>query len=213
MTNAQPRRELAVRQKDWAKIAARALARRRVQPNTLSTLSVLFSVIAAGALLGVCGRSPALSTLLPLVAAACVQLRLLCNLLDGMVAIEGGLATRTGPLFNEIPDRISDAVIFVAVGYALPFGSAPLLGWSAALLATGTAYVRLLGGTLLGTQSFAGPMAKQQRMAAVTVACCVTSITGAFGVAPYALYGALCIVVAGTVVTLARRVHAIGVQL
>ena len=36
------------------------------------------------------------------VAAACVQLGLLRNLLDGMVAIEGGKSTATGASFNEI---------------------------------------------------------------------------------------------------------------
>ena len=50
--------------------------------------------------------------------AACVQLRLLCNLLDGMVAIEGGKSTPTGALFNEIPDRLADALFLVPLGYA-----------------------------------------------------------------------------------------------
>jgi phosphatidylglycerophosphate synthase len=40
--------------------------------------------------------------------AACIQLRLLCNLLDCMVAIEGGKSAPTGALFNEMPDRFAD---------------------------------------------------------------------------------------------------------
>src|SRR5438105_2817615 len=48
--------------------------------------------------------------LLYLTAAGCIQLRLLCNLLDGMVAIEGGFRSRSGEVFNELPDRVSDVV-------------------------------------------------------------------------------------------------------
>jgi phosphatidylglycerophosphate synthase len=32
--------------------------------------------------------------------------------LDGMVAIEGGKSTATGALFNEMPDRLSDALFW-----------------------------------------------------------------------------------------------------
>ena len=46
------------------------------------------------------------------------QLELLCNLLDGMVAVEGGLGGPTGPLWNELPDRIADSVFIVALGMA-----------------------------------------------------------------------------------------------
>jgi len=42
-----------------------------------------------------------------------------CNLLDGMVAIEGGLKTPAGELFNDVPDRISDPLILVGAGYDL----------------------------------------------------------------------------------------------
>ena len=41
-----------------------------------------------------------------LVAAVCVQLRLLANLLDGMVAVGSGQASRIGELYNEVPDRV-----------------------------------------------------------------------------------------------------------
>jgi phosphatidylglycerophosphate synthase len=78
-------------------------------------------------------------------AAVCVQLRLLCNLLDGMVAIEGGKSTATGALFNEIPDRLADPLFLVPLGYASGY---PWLGWLAALLAVLTAYIRVLGGAL-----------------------------------------------------------------
>jgi len=52
-----------------------------------------------------------------LLAVAGIQGRLLCNMLDGMVAIEGGRQTKSGEIFNDLPDRVADAVIFVCAGY------------------------------------------------------------------------------------------------
>ena len=80
-----------------------------------------------------------------LVAAACVQLRLVCNLLDGMVAIEGGRKSKVGAIYNEFPDRIADTLFLVPLGYA---AGMPWLGWACALLAALTAYVRVFGGSL-----------------------------------------------------------------
>src|SRR5439155_1544730 len=83
-----------------------------------------------------------------------IQLRLLCNLLDGMVAIEGGLQSKSGDVFNEVPDRVSDALILLGAGYAtapaLGLAWAGALGSAAALLAVLTAYVRALGATVGG---------------------------------------------------------------
>ena len=110
------------------------------------------------------------SPMMLLVAAVCVQLRLLCNLLDGMVAIEGGKQSAVGALYNEFPDRIADSLLLVALGYA---AGVPWLGWLAALLAALTAYVRATGGALGFAQDFRGPMAKPQRMAVLTIACVV----------------------------------------
>ena len=69
---------------------------------------------------GAWGRLAILGTgwLALIATAACVQLRLVCNLLDGMVAIEGGKSTATGALFNEIPDRLADPLFLVPLGYA-----------------------------------------------------------------------------------------------
>ena len=112
-----------------------------------------------------------------LILAVCgMQLRLLCNLFDGMVAIEGGFKTKAGEIFNELPDRFSDAFIFIGAGYALPeFAWSRELGWAAAVLAVITAYVRALGASMGAGQHFIGPMAKQQRMALMTAACLISA--------------------------------------
>jgi phosphatidylglycerophosphate synthase len=155
---------------------ARTVGSTGIRPNSISVLSVLFAALAMAAYL----LAPDMATssscaLCWLAAAACIQLRLLCNLLDGMVAVEGGRASPTGPLFNEAPDRLADVFILVGAGYSTHvepgviklFDSLPL-GWTCAVLAMGTAYIRLLQGTLTGEQSFIGPMAKQHRMAVMT---------------------------------------------
>lgn len=114
----------------WAQRVAAALARSRLTPNQISVLSVLFALAGAWALLALPGAAGAL------LCALAILLRLLCNLFDGMVAVEGGKGTTTGALYNELPDRLADSLFLVALGYAI---ATPWLGWLAALLAALTA--------------------------------------------------------------------------
>lgn len=92
-------------------------------------------------------------------------------MMDGMLAVEGGLKSGTGELYNEIPDRIGDALILVPLGYAVGTSWGIALGWAAAAGAVMTAYIRALGASLTGKHDFCGPMAKPHRMAAVTLGC------------------------------------------
>jgi phosphatidylglycerophosphate synthase len=187
-----------------------------VQPNTISLTGVLFAAIG-GACLALTGLDgPVPRPLLLLVAAAMVQLRLVCNLLDGMVAIEGGLKTKSGELYNDVPDRTSDPLLLVGAGYGVLWGAwGPTLGWLAACLAILTAYARVLG-VSVGTEAyFLGPMAKQHRMATLTVAC-IVGIAESVLVQPYtgdAIGIALVAVVVGSVVTVARRLRRIAADL
>ena len=119
-----------------------------------------------------------------LLAAVCVQLRLVCNLLDGMVAIEGGKKSSVGAIYNEFPDRIADTLFLVPLGYA---AAMPWLGWFGALLAALTAYVRVFGGSLGLAQDFSGVMAKQRRMAALTAGLVVQAILSFFSAALWPL--------------------------
>ena len=168
---AAPRRVLATRNAGWARALARRLAATGVSPNAISIASVVFALAAAAAFAMSPGLSGGGRVAAMLAAAACIQLRLLCNLLDGMLAVEDGLKSKTGEIFNELPDRLADVVILVGAGYAAPqFTFAAPLGWAAAALAVLTAYVRVLGGSLGLTQHFIGPMAKQHRMFTLTLA-------------------------------------------
>jgi len=205
-TTSTARRPLKTRQKEWAKAIAHFLVLHRVHPNVISVMSIVFAALAGAAFSASSYSTARHRVALLLVAAAGVQLRLLCNMLDGMVAVEGGMQTRTGEIFNDLPDRISDALILAPVGYAvpgLPYG--PALGWCAALLAIFTAYVRLLGGASGLTQSFIGPMAKPHRMATLTAACLLSLVELKFLPMGTMLWIALVMINVGCVVTIGRR--------
>jgi phosphatidylglycerophosphate synthase len=140
-------------------------------------------------------------------------LRLLCNLLDGLVAVEGGLGSRSGEVWNDLPDRIADPLLLVSAGYAtgVPFG--PELGWSAGLLVVLTAYVRLLGAATGLPQRFTGPMAKPQRMAVLTVALLLGAVVVPWRLEGALLAAALALVVVGAALTVVRRTAALITEL
>jgi phosphatidylglycerophosphate synthase len=209
----QARRELASRQRPWAKSLASALAAAGLAPNAVSIASTGFAGIAAFALWSSGQPGTLARTGFLLIAAASIQLRLLCNLLDGMLAVEEGLQTRTGALYNEVPDRVSDVLILAAAGYSIAGPGGIALGWAAAVAALFTAYVRLLGGALTGTQHFTGPMAKPQRMFVLTVACVLSAAEATAGRVPRLMMAALIVIVLGSAATAWRRVVRIAGEL
>ncbi|MFD2236538.1 CDP-alcohol phosphatidyltransferase family protein [Aureimonas populi] len=192
------RRPLASRGTAWAQALARGLLRTPATPNGISATGILFAALGGIAF----AFAPEYPWLF-LAGALLVQLRLLCNLLDGMVAVEGGRGSPTGALFNEIPDRLEDSFLLIGFGYA---AGLPELGFVAALLAVLTAYLRAFGASLGLGQDFGGPMAKPQRMAALTLG-------GVASLGEIALFQTLhvplvvlAVVVAGTAWTCVRRI-------
>jgi phosphatidylglycerophosphate synthase len=200
-----PRRPLKTRERPWAKSLARGLTRLGVSPNAISILSVVFACLAGWSLWRTACRTGTPRALLFLAAAACIQLRLLCNMLDGMVAIEDGRRTSYGEIFNDMPDRFADLLILAAAGYSLPFTWGRELGWLAGTMAILTAYVRLLGGSMGVKQYFLGPMAKPHRMAVLTVACVLSTAEERLGWRGHVVALALAVITLGAMVTFARR--------
>jgi phosphatidylglycerophosphate synthase len=133
-----------------------------------------------------------------LLAAATLQARLVCNLIDGMVAVEGGKGAKDGPFWNEALDRVSDLLFFAGAGLA---AGNPALGLFAAALAIATAYVRELGRAEGFPPDFSGPLAKPQRMAVLTAG----SVLAAFYASEWTLTVTLWLIVVGTAATVIRR--------
>jgi phosphatidylglycerophosphate synthase len=172
--------------------------------------------LAAGAALWATGRET-LGTPVPwfIAAALLMPLRLLANMLDGMVAVEFGKVGPTGELYNDVPDRVSDTAVLVGAGYAA--GSDPLLGVWAALMALLVTYVRTLGRSTGLPSDFRGPMAKPQRMMVMIAACLLAAVLGAewprvaVGGRGYGVVAlGLALVIAGCGVTALRRLTGIA---
>ena len=100
--------------------------------------------------------------MLLIVAPLFCYLRLWCNMLDGMVALAAGEASGRGEVMNDLPDRISDVLIFV--GAAHSGWMHPLFGYWAAIMSLGTAYVGMLGQAVGAKREFSGLMSKPWRM-------------------------------------------------
>ena len=210
------RRPIATRNRKWAQAATAWLASRNVSPNAIS-IAGMCACIVAGIALGM--TSVADYRILWLITALGAQLRLTANMLDGMVAIASSRTSKTGELYNEVPDRISDAAVFIGAGYA--WGGNVTLGYVATILAIFTAYIRAAGKIAGVPNEFCGPMAKQHRMLVITLICVYAAITPrSWQMIPFdhsqigMMTLGLVIIVAGCLITVVRRVgriaHALG---
>jgi phosphatidylglycerophosphate synthase len=131
-----------------------------VHPNLVS-----YSSIVAAAAAGWCFWQAAAVPGLLLAAVGFCYLRLWLNMLDGMVALAAGTASRAGEIANELPDRISDVLIFVGVAHSQLCH--PLSGYWVAIFALLVAYVGTLGQAIGVQREFSGVMAKPWRMVAL----------------------------------------------
>src|SRR6266481_1241433 len=210
------RRPIATRNRKWAQSATTWLALRNVSPNAIS-IAGMCACIAAGLALGL--TSVEYNRVFWLIAALGAQLRLTANMLDGMVAVVSGRASKVGELFNEVPDRVSDAAVFIGAGFA--GGGNVALGYIATILAIFTAYVRAAGKIAGAPNEFCGPMAKQHRMLVITLICLYSAIAPrswqmiTFNDRQIGLMTmGLVVIVVGCVITVIRRVariaHALG---
>lgn len=218
MTTETPenRRPLKTRSKGWATGMAASLGKAGVSPDTISFLSVAFAGLGSAALLlGGMTEGPGRIVWL-LLAAVCIQLRLLANMMDGMVAVEHGRGGPAGPIWNELPDRIADVLFLVAAGYgAVSAGivAGEWLGWTAGVLAVMTAYVRELGRGLGFPADFRGPMAKPHRMFVLTVACVTSMAEPLWHGRGQVMMIALGVIAVGALITLVRRTRTLAIRL
>lgn len=210
------RRPLKSRGASWARTLATGLARLGVQPDAISALSVVFALAGAAALWFSADAEGGSRVSLLIGAGLCIQLRLLANLLDGMVAVEHGRGGPLGPVWNELPDRFADALFLVGAGFALRHAwpdLGPALGWLAAVLAVMTAYIRELGRALGTEADFVGPGAKPHRMAVLTAGCVLAAMEPLWAAGPPVLGLTLILIGFLTALTVVRRTMRLAARL
>ena len=222
MNHGTDRREIPQRSTRWAAKSADLLAAAKLTPNQISIGSVLFAAAGAAALIWSAYTDDAvIRTFLLAAAAACIPLRLLLNMLDGMLAVEKGMNSPVGDIYNELPDRISDVLFLGAAGIAtaglVTAGRVDVglvLGFLAAILAVLTAYIRCLGAALGTGNFFDGPLAKPHRMWLLMIGVLV-------GIAEpwlpwpegWALFCTLALIALGSLLTCARRLRRVSAVL
>lgn len=168
------RRPIAERFRATAKRSVEICVRYGIHPDTISYFSIVVSALAA-----LCfWKSSTYPWLLVVGPLFCI-VRLWLNMLDGMVALASGKASWRGEVLNDLPDRISDVLIFVGVAHS-GLGS-PYAGYWVAILALLTAYVGMFGQAVGVQREFSGVMSKPWRMVVLSLGAWTT-----FGL----LYGA-----------------------
>jgi len=172
--------------------------RHNVHPDSISYFSVVAAALAA-ACFWQSGRHPWLLWLGP----AFCYLRLWCNMLDGMVALAAGKASWRGEILNDLPDRVSDVMIFVGVAHS--GWCSPFAGYWAAIAAVFTAYVGMFGQAVGVQREFRGMMAKPWRMVVLHVGAWVQFFWRDLPVLDWTCW----VVIAGCIQTVAVRLQRI----
>ncbi|GAA4707541.1 CDP-alcohol phosphatidyltransferase family protein [Kocuria gwangalliensis] len=209
------RRPIPQRTTGWATGIAATLQRAGLKPNHISLASVGFALLGCACLVLSAHFDDAARLLLLVGAAVTIPLRLVCNMFDGMLAVEGGLKTPTGELFNEVPDRLSDLALLAGAGYAASaMAGGVTVGWLAGSLAVLTAYVRTLGVSAGAGQFFGGVMAKQQRMWTLMVGILATMIEPLFNLPRgWMLFVTMILIAVASALTVATRLRWIAREL
>jgi phosphatidylglycerophosphate synthase len=164
------RRPIADGFRSTAHLATSLCLRLGIPPNAISYASIVAAAAAA-----FCFWNSAAHPWLLIVAPLLCYLRLWFNMLDGMVALASGKASWRGEILNDLPDRVSDVLIFAGVAHSGWMN--PFIGYWAAIFALLTAYVGMFGQAVGVQREFSGVMSKPWRMvmlhagAWITLAC------------------------------------------
>jgi phosphatidylglycerophosphate synthase len=201
------RRPIAEIFRRTADAATRFCVQNGIHPDTISYLSILAAIAAA-----ICFWKSGQARWLLIVAPLFCYLRLWFNMLDGMVAVAAGKASRRGEILNDLPDRISDIIIFVGVAHSGLMN--PLVGYWAAIFAVLTAYVGLFGHALGVQREFGGMMSKPWRMVALSIGAWLTFFADPSSFRHFTILDWTClIVIVGCIETIVVRLKRITVAL
>src|SRR5215510_13631928 len=161
------RRPIAEAFRRTAHSTVRLCVRLDIHPDLVSYTSI---VAAAGA--AVCYWFARTVPALLLAGPLLCYVRLWLNMLDGMVALASGKASARGEILNDLPDRVSDALIFAGVAHSGL--CAVVSGYWAAIFALLTAYVGMLGQAVGARREFGGVMSKPWRMVVLHIGAWIT---------------------------------------
>jgi len=150
-----------------ARFATALCVRFKIHPDAIS-----FASITAAAIAALCFWKSGFRPWLLFVAPLFCYLRLWFNMLDGMVALASGKASWRGEILNDLPDRVSDVLIFAGVAHSGWMN--PLLAYWAAIFALLTAYVGMFGQAVGVQREFSGLMSKPWRMVALHLGTWIT---------------------------------------
>jgi phosphatidylglycerophosphate synthase len=140
----------------------RLCVRWRVHPDAISYLSIVASGLAAACFWKAGSDLWGGRAWLLIIAPVLCYLRLWFNMLDGMVALASGKASWRGEILNDLPDRVSDVLIFVGVAHS--GWCATVSGYWAAIFALLAAYVGMMGQAVGVQREFSGLMSKPWRV-------------------------------------------------
>lgn len=191
-----------------ARFATSLCVRLNIHPDAISYGSVVAAAIAAFCFWK-SGAHPWLLIVAPLVC----YLRLWFNMLDGMVALASGKASWRGEILNDLPDRVSDVLIFVGAAHSGWMN--PFLGYWAAMFALLTAYVGMFGQAVGVQREFSGVMSKPWRMVTLHLGAWLTLIclrwdNGAIRLVGLTILDWTCVaILAGCLQTMAVRLRRI----
>lgn len=179
----------------------RAVIRHGVRADQVTAAGLACGAGAATAVL-----LSATSQLWLLWVPALVLARLVCNALDGMIAVDTDRARPIGQVANEFADRIADVCILIAVSWR---AGSLLLGICALALVLLASYLGTVAQAAGGSRQYVGVMGKADRMILLALAAPVA----AFGPAGAVLAAVLGVIATGSAVTIAQRWAAIHREL
>jgi phosphatidylglycerophosphate synthase len=161
------RRPIAGIFRKTAHVAVDQCARLHIHPDAISYGSIVASALAA-----ICFWRSSAHPWLLIIAPLLCYVRLWLNMLDGMVALASGKASLRGEILNDLPDRVSDVLIFAGVAHS---GLCSIIsGYWAAIFALMTAYVGMFGQAVGVQREFSGIMSKPWRMVVLHIGAWVT---------------------------------------
>jgi phosphatidylglycerophosphate synthase len=174
----------------------------KVHPDVITWMSFLFSIAAGVCLFKANLRWPLLLT--PIF----ITLRCMCNLLDGMVAIERKMTSTRGEALQDMVDRFSDSCTLLGVAFS-SFGDLRL-GIFAMTIMLISSHIGVLKKAVGGKREYGGILGKGDRFFLIGVASIAQYLWMDDVRGLHVLSIMLGVIILGGIVTIVQRSISIG---